>query len=146
MPDVCQETECPCGAGAALACSPLPCSYGKATRAGWRVSSVPSASPKGRDNVAGGNAPGKRTPPKAQPSKGRIRLASRRFCVPRLRTREKIKQLIPQSGTKTHKGELPCFLCAFNTFVPQARDEVLLLFGRFFHTVSGNVTFSVWVG
>jgi hypothetical protein len=35
----CQETECPRGPGAAMACPPLPCSCGKATSAGWRVDS-----------------------------------------------------------------------------------------------------------
>jgi hypothetical protein len=66
---VCQETKCPRGAGAAMVCPRLPCSYGKAT-SGRRlglVSSASAASPKGRDKVAGGNAPGKRAPNKARP-------------------------------------------------------------------------------
>ena len=48
----CQETECPRGAGAAMACPALPCSYSKATSAGWRVGSYRAFfQPHRRDGV-----------------------------------------------------------------------------------------------
>ena len=53
--------------------------------------------------------------------------------IPTKRRCEKIKQLTRRrQGAETRKEELPCFLFAFRTFAPLR--EMLLLFGRFFHT------------
>ena len=45
---------------------------------------------------------------------------------------------IPDHGAKTRKGQLLCFLCAFDDLVRQPTDEMLLLIQGLFHSFFGR--------